>query len=206
VCRNAVAAGLLIVFPPSVRAKDKLLVLVYNTAPLNAEVVSEAEEETSRIFHEAVIDLQWINCPIGPDVTPDTDPCRIHYGENPIYLHILPVAGAFPNEKALAHAAVAPEGGVRAVLFFDRIQVLMKKGDPPCNLIQMLGHIMAHEVGHLLLSQPGHTTKGIMIGPWNTKELRQAAEGNLLFTPVEAAKMREEVRLRVRRTLITKGR
>jgi len=206
VCRNAVAVGLLIVFPSSVGAKDKQLVLVYNTASLNAEVVRKAEEEASRIFHEAAIDLQWLNCPIGPEVTPDTDPCRSHFGENPIYLHMMPTAGGFPNERALAHAAVAPEGGVRAVLFFDRIQVYIKRGDPPCNLVQMLGHIMAHEMGHLLLSRPGHTTKGIMIGPWNTKELRQAAEGNLLFTPVEAAKMREEVRRRVRRTVITRGR
>jgi hypothetical protein len=65
----------------------------------------------------------------------------------------------------------------------------------------MLGHVMAHEVGHLLLSLPGHTSKGIMIGPWEGKQLRQAAAGGLLFTPQEAWKMGEEVSRRMRQYL-----
>jgi hypothetical protein len=46
-----------------VQAKDRQLVLVYNTAPVTREVVIQAEMEASRIFREAVIDLQWLNCP-----------------------------------------------------------------------------------------------------------------------------------------------
>lgn len=46
-----------------VEAKDRQLVLVYNTAPVTREVVIQAEMEASRIFREAVIDLQWLNCP-----------------------------------------------------------------------------------------------------------------------------------------------
>jgi hypothetical protein len=197
VCLNFAAAALIFgCFASSIQAKDRQLVLVYNSAPLGSEVVLAAEREVSRIFGEAAVNLTWLNCPT--NAVSEIDPCRRRFRENPIFLQLTPTAGAFPNETALAHAAVAPEGGIRAVVFFDRVQKFMAKKHPPCSMVQMLGHIMAHEMGHLLLNLHGHTPKGIMAGPWRARQLRQAAEGTLLFTPSESAKMRTEVTRRVR--------
>ena len=180
--------------------------LVYNTASVAPDVMSEAEAQASRIFREGVIELQWMNCTMALAEHPETDPCRAHFNESPIYIQVLPSAGAFPNERALAHAAVAPEGGVRATVFFDRVQKFMAANGSECNLAQMLGHVMAHEMGHLLLCLPGHSSKGIMAGPWGGKELHQAALGELLFTPAEAAKMREAVTRRAGRSLAARSR
>jgi len=207
VCLNAVAAAALLYSAiPSGQAKDKQLVLVFNTAPVTPQVMIEAEKQASRIFREGVIELQWMNCPTPLAGHPETDPCPKPLNESPLYLHVLASAGAFPNERALAHAATAPEGGVRATVFFDRVQKFMTTSHPPCNLAAMLGHVMAHEMGHLLLSLSGHSSKGIMIGPWGAKELQQAAQGELLFTPAEAAKMREAVTQRVGRSLAARNR
>jgi hypothetical protein len=207
VCLNAVAAAVLLYSGTlSGQAKDKQLVLVYNTASVAPEVLILAEKQASRIFREGVIELQWLNCPEPGEGSLETDPCREHFHESPLYLHVLASAGAFPNERALAHAAVTPEGGVRATVFFDRVQKFMASSGADCNLVQMLGHVMAHEMGHLLLSFPGHSSKGIMAGPWSGKELQQAALGGLLFTPSEAAKMREAVKQRARSSLAARDR
>jgi hypothetical protein len=55
-------------------------------------------------------------------------------------------------------------------------------------------------MGHMLLSLIGHTAKGIMIGGWSLRQLQQADRGELLFTPYEAARMREEVKRRAAAT------
>jgi hypothetical protein len=197
VCPAAATAVLLLWSVPfSGQAKDRQLVLVYNAAPVAAEMIIEAEKVASRIFREGVIELQWLNCRIPTEAHPETDPCREHFNEGPLYLHVLASAGRFLNERALAHAAVGPEGGDRATVFFDRVQKFMAVSDAPCSVAQLLGHVMAHEMGHLLLSSSRHSSKGIMAGPWDGKHLQQASLGGLLFTATEAAKMRETVKHR----------
>ena len=185
------------------QAKDKELVLVYDQARVAPDVMTAARSEASRIFREAVVAVQWIDCRVVGEGGNVNDTCSRYYDSNPIFLQILPSAGAFPNRKALAHAAVAREGGVRATVFFDRVQGFAERNHPPCGLARFMGHVMAHEVGHLLLSRAGHSPKGLMAGPWGPKHLVQAREGTLLFTPEESARMREEVSRRAGRRLVT---
>lgn len=198
VCLNALSAvTLLSGVTIGAQALEQQLVLVYDTAQVVPEVISDAENETSRIFREAVIRLRWMNCRAARDGDREIDTCAGEHGGTALYLHIAPSAGAFPNQRALAHAAVGA-GGVRAAIFFDRVRALAAKGTP-CDLARLLGHVMAHEMGHLLLTQAGHSPQGLMAGPWSAQDLRQAAAGRLLFTPAEGTKMRNEMVSRARR-------
>ena len=200
VCRiGLVTVALLWGAAVSGQAKDKQVVLVYNQARVAPEVMSEAESEAARIFREAVVAVRWVNCQVVVGNGEVHDTCRLYHGSNAIFLQILPTAGTFPNRQALAHAAVAAEGGVRATVFFDRVQEFVQKNHPSCGLARFVGHLMAHELGHLLLSRAGHSPKGLMAGPWGPKHLVRAAEGTLLFTPEEGARMREEVARRAGR-------
>lgn len=54
----------------------------------------------------------------------------------------------------------------------------------------VLGHIIAHEIGHLLLSRDAHSIGGIMSATLNTQF---AARGLLWFSPAEAAVARVRV-------------
>jgi len=47
----------------------------------------------------------------------------------------------------------------------------------------VLGAAMAHELGHLLLPPPSHSQAGIMSPRLTCRELKQAARGELRFTP-----------------------
>jgi hypothetical protein len=48
----------------------------------------------------------------------------------------------------------------RAYVFYDRIQALNVRSPP--SIPSILGDVMAHELGHLLLPLPGHSADGIM--------------------------------------------
>jgi hypothetical protein len=61
----------------------------------------------------------------------------------------------------------------------------------------ILGHVLAHETGHLLLGADSHSVSGIMHVPWRVKDLEIMAEGRMLFTPGEARRMRMNVQARI---------
>ncbi len=44
--------------------------------------------------------------------------------------------------------------------------------DQKVSTAEVLGHVIAHELGHLLLNTPGHSTHGIMHGEWNLPTFR----------------------------------
>ena len=58
---------------------------------------------------------------------------------------------------------------------------------------ELLGYVIAHEVGHLLLGTDSHSHEGIMQGRWEDPQLREAGKGNLQFTPSQAGLMREHL-------------
>jgi hypothetical protein len=60
----------------------------------------------------------------------------------------------------------------------------------------ILGHLAAHELGHLLLGAGSHSSTGIMHVPWHLKELDIIAQGLMVFRPQEAERMRTNIRLR----------
>lgn len=62
----------------------------------------------------------------------------------------------------------------------------------PENVI-VLAHVMAHEIGHLLLPY-GHSSTGLMRANWDVADLRRAVYRQLKFTPEQAALIRAKLR------------
>ena len=83
-------------------------------------------------------------------------------------------------------------GGPFADVFFDRFKTLRSENVRPVEA-SMLGHVMAHEIGHLLLGSNAHSRHGIMQARWKRDQLRSIATGGLLFTPEQAVEMRSKV-------------
>jgi hypothetical protein len=57
----------------------------------------------------------------------------------------------------------------------------------------VLGHLIAHEIGHLLLGPGRHSSTGIMSFPWSQSVLRQIARAHLSFTADETELIRERL-------------
>jgi hypothetical protein len=76
-------------------------------------------------------------------------------------------------------------------VFFNRVKQLTDRTG--MSVHQVLGHAIAHELGHLLLGSNSHSGWGLMRAVWNNQDLQRAAKGDLLFTSVEAEVIGQKV-------------
>jgi hypothetical protein len=92
--------------------------------------------------------------------------------------------------------ALYPSDGFAGVanVFSHSTEEFAKRATPSYQVI--LAHVMAHELGHLLLGVGSHSAAGIMHVPWTKKELERMAQGSMLFSSREADRIRQQIRAR----------
>jgi hypothetical protein len=89
-------------------------------------------------------------------------------------------------------AFLSAEGtGCYSDVFYDRAAELQTAWN--VSLTDVLGNVMAHELGHLLLGSNSHASIGIMKARWQGEELNRAARGSLLFTAEQSEHMRAKL-------------
>lgn len=180
----------------------KITVRVYDYAEVPEKILSSAAEEARQIFEKAGVETDWATCPMGGVLEKSAPVCGGRQGSADINVKILPpsmTSGFDLRWQALGFAASSPipGAGSDAWVFYERVGELARFRIADRELI--LGAAMAHEIGHLLLGLGPHAPSGIMCGKWHRGELELIAQGNLLFTSNEAAKMQAGLRARWRR-------
>ena len=178
---------------------SRIAVLVYNYAGVSSEVLAQTEAEAARIHQRAGIGILWINCPLTPKESDQFPVCQVPLGPTTLLLRILPQSAAERLRPQL-HCfgfALTPENerfAAVANVFAHDAEALAQRCGMSAGVI--LGHIAAHEIGHLLLGGSSHSVNGIMHVPWKLKELEIIGEGRMAFMPAEAAAMQMNVRAR----------
>jgi hypothetical protein len=176
------------------KADPRALVLsVFNDASVPAEILAQGEARAAHILAQAGIQVEWLNCAAGgshvPDQFEEPSPCsRIAY---PSHLSVRIVSTAQSvREDVFGEAFTGREGkGTYIKLFYAHLA--KPNAHLPLGEGELLGCVIAHEVGHLLLGTDSHSHEGIMQGRWEDAQLREAGKGNLQFTPSQAAFMRD---------------
>jgi hypothetical protein len=79
-----------------------------------------------------------------------------------------------------------------AVVMLDRATNLAGERRVPLEVV--LGCLIAHELGHVLLRSPRHSPFGLMRNPWNPDDMHKARAGHLGFTDDQANSIRDAVR------------
>ena len=109
-----------------------------------ADVLEQAKHAATSVFALSNIDLQWIGQ--GP-----YQPCSLT-------VRIVAKPTGARNRSRFV-VGLAPETrearGILAFAFYDRIQLY--SAELGLDASQMLGHVMAHELGHLLLPHGAHS-------------------------------------------------
>jgi hypothetical protein len=85
-----------------------------------------------------------------------------------------------------------PTGSYVSYAFFDRVVEFASKRKLLIETV--LGHVIAHEVGHLLLRE-GHAEQGLMRAEWFKQDLDLLRGGLLGFSPEQAARIRNRLLL-----------
>jgi hypothetical protein len=178
----------------------RITVGVYDYVHVMPGTLRQAEEETTRIFHLARVELEWLDCPTSVEEASKYPACEPPLGAMAVDLRILPQSMAARlrssrEQVGFALPSAQPGRASDAWVFYHRVEELAASKD--ASRSQILGIAIAHEIGHLLLGPDGHSARGIMRAKWGRRDLQEAARGQQLFTSKQGERIRAEVRARM---------
>jgi hypothetical protein len=164
---------------------------VHNDVAVPWGTIRGAEEEASRVFRQAGIDVEWMNCQVVSGETVEAEKPR-SCGESifPEHLQLRIVKRSVGlSPKVMGISFLSEDGsGCQADLFYERIEGLGQESN--ASVASILGHVASHEIGHLLLGTNSHASRGIMRAVWGPDELASVTQRALIFSEKESAQMR----------------
>jgi len=166
-------------------------VTVLDRAEVPERILSRAKAECGQIYRALGVTLIWSDT-IDGSVRPQMSVT--------IVSRPLGAGLTMPDSVAIKAAAsrvlgVAPGHKERRDLavwaFYERIEdtATLLGLDPAL----LLGHVIAHEMGHVLLPYDSHSQTGLMRAGWDKSQAGNAVMGNLTFNPGEAGLIRRSV-------------
>lgn len=165
---------------------------VYDYAHVPSQTLAQAEHEARRVFQQAGVETVWITCFPKPE---KIEPNRCSpVDATHLMLKILPSAisaQARDRSDVLGTALVDENGvGYYAYVFYGSVRRVAEERRLGHAL---LGDVLSHEIGHLLLGSNSHSVSGIMSANWHGTELRNISEGSMCFLPSQSRRMRERL-------------
>lgn len=156
------------------QAQPKLTVWIESPHDLDVVVLAGAEGTASRVFAQVGVKLEWkIGTP--PANAPDENLAMAFDAKAPARF----------DRDALGYATVGGSGTVIHIFYVRVIRTGAKK------LVSViLGHVMAHEITHVLEGIPRHSDMGLMKAQWRAQDYYQMSRRPLPFAPIDAEMVR----------------
>ena len=173
---------------------------LYDYVDLPADTMAEAQQVASFILLQAGVETVWLRCPTDTSDVADRSACSAPQGSTDLVIRVLPRemmvrVKAFRRFYGFAWPVEKGRSAFLASVFHHRIAALSRADGYPEAVL--LGHFMAHEMGHLLLGLGSHSRNGLMRHPWRPQELRQAVRGTLRFNTEQSRRIRKDVQARL---------
>ena len=165
-----------------------VVLVAVNDERIPNSVLAPARTEAARIYRSAGIQLVWSD-------TPD-----LSVPQMIVNIVWKPSGASVPESIAVKSAdrrvlGVAPGHKDRRDLvawaFYERILDTATMLGVDSGVL--LGHVIAHELGHLLLPYDSHSQSGLMRAGWDKSQATNAVFANLKFNPGESALIRRSV-------------
>lgn len=180
---------------------QRVSVRVYDHAGVPAHVLTRAQRELERLFGRMDLGVDLILCYRHGQLLEAT--CNLTAQPNELHLAIVETV-----PKELSGKKMAPETcgfalvtgqameNTRANIFYSCVRRSADEAGVAQGVV--LGHLMAHEMGHLLLNTKQHSPSGVLRARLRPEDFRLAAQGRLEFTGGETLALRAAVALRLR--------
>ena len=183
----------LVASSPAFCAKETsvtITILLFNYVHVPSATLTAAEGEANQILAEAGAHVDWVHC---LDTTLPRDKRELcNGGMTPQTPNLRLISGTNKFQDAEFGYTAIP---VLITVYYEKIWRRAHRDNADAELPVMLGCVMAHELGHLLLRAPGHSAKGIMQPQWGSVQIRQALTGRLRFTEQESTRIQSQARL-----------
>jgi hypothetical protein len=189
--------------PPSARpagdtsATPVVTVRLYDSAALPAATRAASLAVATSILNTAGLGIEWLACEMPAGI--DINPCSRPVESAELIVHLTRAASdTLARRVELGHSLVdtAARAGSLATIYVDRAARFAREWRAHEDVV--IGRVVAHELGHLLLGTGRHTDTGLMRAVWTPKANRPEVARDWSFTREDAAAMRDMVRLRVR--------
>jgi hypothetical protein len=171
-----------------VAAQDRPLhmsIVVQDLTGLSHVVIMQAETVVTRIYSQIGVDVAWRNM-VGFE-----EPAAIEHAGDVVDAESVIHVGLISTEmerharpdRGTIGSTVSSTRLVR--VFVDRVAYVARGAQEDVG--DVLGHVMAHEIGHVLLGPNAHSTAGLMAA---SLDLPRIALGGLWFDRIQAAIIR----------------
>ena len=168
-------------------APVNVTVSVFNDAGTPVSVLAEAQERATAVMHQAGVSLVWLDCGTPGSRVPDSGCSAIAF---PQHFSVRLVSKAAPSKADIFGQSFQDEAGEGnyAVVYYPGLAG--SKAAETVRTGNLLGLVVAHELGHLLLGRNSHSGDGLMAAVWQVSELRQATQGHLFFSRDQSDRLR----------------
>jgi hypothetical protein len=159
--------------------REPLPVKLFNDAGVGDGVLHRAKQEVAWLLKSACVELRWVPCVAVSRSNLITCQAPIRA----IELHVLssPATNDFREDTlgiAMPHLATGSHAGV----FMSRVRQLAARSVGLIDISNLLGYVMAHEIGHVLLHSTIHSDEGVMRAEFRPADLKKAGQRHLKFT------------------------
>jgi hypothetical protein len=170
-------------------------VQIHDYVHLSPAALSTASDLVSRVYKSIGVRIDWL-APMRQDLhraqaAPPREPSHSPIAQFTIIV-LTPemTQRGHIEEGVLGFAAVATDGGLGRIAYviYDRVQQQASSG--AIDEADLMGLVMAHEIGHLLLGPGSQGEAGLMKGRWDREDLRQFGLVTPRFSPREAEDIR----------------
>ena len=170
-------------------AGQQMNVAICNQGDVRESVIAAAKAETELVYRWAGVTILWRDCDALFSAELERNPWFIIR----LRTEKLPLTVGPASLDVMGNAFVEKDGGCMADAYFQAIHATSEKyhGDSDA----LLGMVMAHELGHLLLGA-GHTPDGVMQGVWNRRQMDALRHRWLRFSEESAARLRRALEAR----------
>jgi hypothetical protein len=157
----------------------KLTIVIYHADAVAPPELLRAEAVASAILRQAGIVTAWRPA-VAADLSPAPDEIAVHL----LTAHPTTLSGKTNGYAVLAgdrsYAGISCPAVRKSALTLETDQSTV------------LGAVIAHELGHILLGTRDHATSGVMVTRLGAREIQAAAHGELQFLRTQARRMQIE--------------
>ena len=170
-----------------------LVIRIHDYARMPGPIIEAAKRFVNDTYHDIGVDIDWAET---MRLEPDRPPPSRSQLRDPRELILVILNDSMVRRRpfpadVIGTAAITPEeGGSVGYVLADRLWQLARYSDR--DTVSLMGLVMTHELGHLLLPMSAHSPTGVMRAHWRMEELQHRTEPELLrFTSFQAAEIRD---------------
>jgi hypothetical protein len=179
--------------------RTAVTVQIRDYARVKPKSLAKAKEIATRMYRRAGIGLEWLG-----DVAEDSrgahDVPRVDEWRTPAAQLTIDIVTASIAKRrgysadVVGFVTVPPEGGMGRIgyVVYERIKDVAAGGQSSTG--EILGIIIAHDIGRLILGAGSGTFSGVMTRTWNREELQRVNPMALAFTPAETERLHATLR------------